>query len=89
MSDEFTRTGPNVITRTNGFTVETRFAEVRYVDPVGSLKIYAEWGGNPTEAILDRRSLEALAATRANVVRSNVTRALAYLGHRVDWRSGF
>jgi hypothetical protein len=87
MNDEFKKTGVNTVTSSNGFTVEARFAEVSYDDAAGRVEIYAEWGGTPTEVILYKRSLDGMAISRVDTVLSNVTRALNYLGHRVEVRS--
>jgi rRNA maturation protein Rpf1 len=84
MDDEFKRTGVNTAVSSRGFTVEARFAEVAYDDDAGYVEIYAEWGGAPTEVILYKRSLKSMSASRVKTVISNVTRALKYLGHRVD-----
>ena len=87
MDEEFKRAGVNTVTSANGFTVEARFAEVSYDDVAGHVEIYAEWGGDPTEVILYKRSLNGMATSRVDTVLSNVTRALKYLGHRVEIRS--
>ena len=87
MHDEFNRTGLNSATSSNGFTVEARFAEIVYDDAAGHVEIYAEWGGSPTEVLLSKRSLDRMETSRANTVLSNITRALEYLGHRVEVRS--
>ena len=58
-----------------------------YDDAAGHVEIYAEWGGTPTEVILYKQSLNGMATSRVNTVLSNVTRALKYLGHRVQVRS--
>jgi hypothetical protein len=81
---EFTHTGLNTVSSLDGFTVEARFAEVMYHDVIGSVEIYAEWGGTPTEVFLYKRSLKGVASARIEEVLSNVTRALSYLGHRVQ-----
>jgi len=87
MDGEFNRTGVNAVSSSQGFTVEARFAEICYDDAVGHVAIYAEWGGSPTEVLLSKRSLDRMATSRADTVLSNVTRALEYLGHRVEVRS--
>lgn len=86
VSDEFKRTGANSVTSSAGFAVEARFAEVSYDDGSGHVEIYAEWGGAPTEVILYRKSLKDMVVSRVDTVLSNVTRALKYLGHRVEIR---
>jgi hypothetical protein len=87
VSDEFKRTGVNAVTSSTGFTVEARFAEIIYDDEGGHVEIYAEWGGAPTEVILYKHGLKDLAVSRVDTILSNVTRALKYLGHRVEVRS--
>ena len=74
----------NTAVSSGGFTVEARFAEVTYDDEAGHVEIYVEWGGTPTEVIVYKRSLNGMSVSRVETVLSNVTRALKYLGHRVE-----
>jgi hypothetical protein len=87
VDEEFKKAGTNTVTSANGFTVEARFAEISYDDAAGHVEIYAEWGETPTEVILYKQSLNGMATSRVDTVLSNVTRALKYLGHRVQVRS--
>jgi hypothetical protein len=87
VDEEFKKAGTNTVTSANGFTVEARFAEVSYDDAAGHVDIYAEWGGTPTDVILYKQSLNGMTPSRVDTVLSNVTRALKYLGHRVELRS--
>lgn len=84
MKEEFKRADTNTVTSSIGFTVQARFAAVLYDDSLGHVEIYAEWGGDPTEVILYRRSLNGMSVSRVDTVLSNVTRAMEYLGHRVQ-----
>jgi hypothetical protein len=87
MQNEFTKKGMNKAASSEGFYVEAQFAGICYDDAVGHVELYAEWGGTPSELLLSKASLDRLEGLRADVVLTNVTRALNYLGHRVTVRS--
>jgi hypothetical protein len=84
MRNEFKTTGINTAISTNGFTVQAMFARISYDDAAGKIEIYAEWLGSPTGVVLYKRSLDGMSTSRIDIVLSNVTRALKYMGHQVE-----
>ena len=86
MSEEFKKTGLNIVTSTNGFTMEVKVAGgVVYRDNTGEYFISSEWLVEPPKLGIILYKMEQ---SHIDNIFSNVKRALEYLGHRVEiWSS--
>lgn len=84
---EFQKVGPNRALSTKGFSVVLHPAGgVEYSDASGQVHVDSELVVKPLGVLLYPQSgdLKGMPATRAEEVLRNITRALEYLGHRVE-----
>jgi hypothetical protein len=96
MSEEFEKTGPNIVTSSKGFTVEVSVAGgVLYRDANGENYISSEWLLKPPGVGIilykgspGNKGFDKMEQSRIDSIFSNVARALEYLGYRVEiWSS--
>jgi hypothetical protein len=88
MTEEFQNIGVNAVESTSGFTVEIHFTKgVIYADPQGQAVVPYEWLVNPFRILLYHPK-GSLPPERVSAVLSNATKALEFMGHRIElWES--
>jgi hypothetical protein len=85
MEDEFTKISTNIVTSSKGFTVQIKpMGGVLYSESDREVKIDSEWLVKPPGIILYKKGFDKMEQSRIDSIFSNVTRALEYLGHRVE-----
>jgi len=88
MSIEFTKTGPNMVTSTKGFTVVFHPpGGVDYSDTSGSaVHVDTELYATPLRHVLYAKSkdLRGMTSARADEILGGILRAMAYLGHPAE-----
>gem|GEM_PF-4616912 len=96
MSEEFRKSGANRVTSSNGFAAEAKLTGgVEYRDDRGEALIRSEWLVEPPNFGIvlykndpGNKGFDKIDESRVDTIFSNVTRALEYLGHRVQvWSS--
>ena len=85
MSDEFTKTSVNTVTSSAGFTIQVKpMGGVLYRESNLEIEIDSEWLVKPPRILLYKKGFDNIDQSRVDSMFVNVSRALEYLGHRVE-----
>jgi hypothetical protein len=85
MTQEFERIHVNAAKSAAGFFVQLEpMGGILYHDKDGETRVEFEWLGKPPRILIYLQSLEGIQASRRQEIITNVTRALEFLGPRVE-----